>query len=435
MPRFPKAIDVFVTKIIDVFVPKIIDVVCSWAIWLGMKLHKFLIGPLPGSKENGRGRIAQFIQFVLHYPPLFRRLAVASIAWCLFWLLGVTLAAKLALWAFVVYASLILIRFFAGAPRLGQFSKIVAAMWLPIGVIAVAIYLLFVNDQGRELGIGLMDPNKRGIFLGLALVYWALNNWLSARIGLDRAFPKPEKEQELLFWGPRLVGVCAHLVAAVSLSFAAWKQPDLQGEIEWWLVPAAPLAIVLATIFVWLLDKGFVSHRYQRHEQSSTRDEQSGTRDEQSGTRDEQSGTRKLMYVVGGVELLVLSGLIGAWLFDVQPGFSSATLCVTLSALLFLILISLLRYKAPLGKGASSEARKKDAKFGRKSYNLQYPYPCRVHAGRRNGGMDLADADRTTLWIAHSRLFFFRLISCPCQSARPVDERVGTLRERCRLRR
>ena len=354
MPHIPKIIHVFFTKIIDVFVPMIVDSFCSGAIWLAMKLHKFLIGPLPSSEENvnrpilrctterGRGRIAQFIQFVLHYPPLFSRLAVASIAWCLLWLLGVALAAKLALLAFEVYASLLLIRFFASAPRLGQFGKIIAAMWLPIGVIAIAIYLLFVNDQGRELGIGLMDLNKRGIFLGLALVYWALNNWLSARIGLDRAFPEPEpepeKEQELLFWGPRIVGVCAHLVAAVSLSFAAWKQPDLQ---EWWLVPAAPLAIVLATIFVWRLDK-CLSHRYQRHEQLDT---------------------RKSMYVVGGVEFLVLLGLIAAWLFDVQPGFSSATLCVTLSALFFLILISLLRYKAPLGKGASSEARKKDAKF------------------------------------------------------------------------
>jgi hypothetical protein len=113
----------------------------------------------------------------------------------------------------------------------------------------------------------------------------------------------------------------------------------MQGRIE---SLAAPLAIVLATIFVWLLDKGYMSHRYQR---------------------EEQSGTRKLTYVVGGVELLVLSCLIAAWWFNLQPGFSSATFWVTFSALVFLIVISWLRNKAPLGKEASSEAREEDRKL------------------------------------------------------------------------
>jgi hypothetical protein len=180
---------------------KIIDGFCVWAIWLALRLQRILIGPLPSNDESGRGRIAKFIQFVLHYPPLLRRLAAAAVAWSLFRLLGWDLAAKLAFLAFEVYASLLLIRFFAGAPRLGEFGKIVAAMWLPIGVIAVAVYLLFVNDQGRELGIGLMDPNKKGPLLGLALIYWALNSWLSARIGLDRAFRKPQKASSATFLG------------------------------------------------------------------------------------------------------------------------------------------------------------------------------------------------------------------------------------------
>jgi hypothetical protein len=323
-------------------ISKLIDRFCIWAIWLALKLQNILIGPLPENGKGGRGRIAQFIQFVLHYSPLLGRLAFAAAASCLLWLLGWPLAAKLAFLACEIYASLLVIRFLAGAPRLGQFGRIVAAMWVPIAVIAVAIYLLFVNDQGRELGVGLMDPNKKGIFLGLALIYWALNNWLSARVGLDRSFRKPEKEQKLLFWGPRLVGVGAHLLAAISLSFAAWNQPDMQDGIERWLALAAPVAIVLATIFAWLLDKGFVSHRYQR---------------------DEQSATRKWVYAVGVAELFVLSGLIAAWWFDVQPGFSSATLYITLSALFFLIVISLLRNKAPLGEEASSEVREEDRKF------------------------------------------------------------------------
>jgi len=323
---------------------QLIDGFCIWAIWLALKLQNILIGPLPENGEGGRDRIAQFIQVVLHYRPLLYRLAFSAAASCLFWLAGWPLAAKLAFLASEIYASLLLIRFGAGAPRLGQFGKIVAAMWLPIAVIAVAIYLMFVNDQGRELGVGLMDPNQKGIFLGFALIYWALNNWLSARVGLDRAFRKPEKEQRLLFWGPRLVGVGAHLLAAISLSFAAWNQPDMQDGIERWLALAAPVAIVLATIFAWLLDKGFVSHRYQR---------------------DEQSATRKWVYAVGVAELFVLSGLVAAWLFEVQRGFSSATFCITISALFFLIVISWLRNKAPLGEIAPPAVGEEDRRFER----------------------------------------------------------------------
>ena len=151
-----------VSKLIDQ-VSKFIDGFC----WLALKLQNILIGPLPENGEGGRGRIAQFIQFVLHYRPLLYRLTFAAAASCLFWLAGWPLAAKLAFLASEIYASLLLIRFVAGAPRLGQFGKIVAAMWLPIAVIAVAIYLMLVNDQGRELGVGLMDPNQRWNLLRL----------------------------------------------------------------------------------------------------------------------------------------------------------------------------------------------------------------------------------------------------------------------------
>ena len=118
----------------------------------------------------------------------------------------------------------------------------------------------------------------------------------------------------------------------------------MQDGIERWLALAAPVAIVLATIFVWLLDKGFVSHRSQR---------------------DERSATRKWVYAVGVAELFVLSGLVAAWLFDVQRGFSSATIWITLSALFFLFVISLLRKKPPLGQIAPPEVREEDRKFER----------------------------------------------------------------------
>jgi hypothetical protein len=326
-------------------VSKLIDRFCIWAIWLALKLRIILIGPLPTNGNDGRGGITQFIQVVLQYRPLLYRMAIAIMACGLLEWLGWRLAANLAALAAEIYLSLLAVRWVADAPRVRHYSRIVAAMWLPITVIAAAIYLLLFNDQGRELSVGLMDPYQKGfVFLGLALVYWALNNWLSARVGLDRSFRKPEKEQALLFWGPRLVGVGAHFLAAISLSLAAWNQPDTESAIKWWPILAAPLAIVLATIFAWLLDKGFVSYRYPR---------------------DEQLSARKWTYVTGVLEFLILSGLVVSSLRDNQPGLSSATVYIAASALVFLILISVLRNKVPLGKDAPSEARKQDEKFER----------------------------------------------------------------------
>jgi hypothetical protein len=164
-------------------------------------LHTILIGPPRGDRKGG---IAQFIQFVLRYNSLALRLVAAAAVWGIGSLV----------WPF--------------SANLGFFA-FEMAMWLLIGVIAVATYLLFVNDQGREFGIGLMDSYANGPFLFLVLINWGLNNWLSARVGLARAFPQPEKEQVLLFWGPRLVGGTAHLLVAFSLSAAALSQRDLEG--------------------------------------------------------------------------------------------------------------------------------------------------------------------------------------------------------------
>src|SRR5262245_34199559 len=214
-------------------------------------LQTILIGPPCGDRKDG---IAQFIQFVLHYDSLALRLLAAAAVWGVFTWLAWPFLANLGFFAFEIYASLIAIRILTDVCQHGQLGRILAAMWLPIGVTAVAAYLLFVNDQGRELGIGLMDSYANGPFLFLVLIYWGLNNWLSARVGLARAFPQPEKEQVLLFWGPRLVGVTAHLLVAFSLSAAALSQSDPQEQIRPWLVFAAPLAILLATAFVWLLD-------------------------------------------------------------------------------------------------------------------------------------------------------------------------------------
>jgi hypothetical protein len=310
-------------------------------------LQTILIGPARGDRKGG---IAQFIQFVLHYNSLALRLFVAAAVWLVFrrWLAW-PVVAKLGFFAFEIYASLVVIRILADVSQGGQLGRILAAMWLPIGVIAVATYLLFVNNQGRELGVGLMDLNAKGPFLALVLIYWALNNWLSARVGLARAFREPEKEQVLLFWGPRLVGVTAHLLAAFSLSVAASSQPDLQG-IAPWLVWAAPLAILLATAFVWLLDYGYLS---KRSNDARSNDAQSNVA--------RRRFARKWMYLVGGAELLLFAELAFAWWSrEVPPGFLWGTLSIAASAFVFLGLISWHRRRAPLGKGASHEDREND---------------------------------------------------------------------------
>jgi len=293
----------------------------------------------PNHPAGIQGGIGRFIQTTLRYPPLLLRLVVAAIAWLAFKWLGWTVPSGLGFLAFEIYGALLALRFFADLLAYRQLGLILKAMWLPVAVMAVAVTLLFFNDQGRELGIGLMDWNERGIYLAVALVYWAFNNWLSARVGLAKNFPEPENDQFLLFWGPRLLGVCAHLAAAFSLAVAAWKQPDLQGARGLWLVAAAPVAIILATIFAWLLDKGYVSERYQE---------------------DERPLARKLMYGVGAVELLLLGGLLFAILGNEQAGLSLAALFIAGSALFFLVLVSRLRRKAPLGHNATADDRAED---------------------------------------------------------------------------
>ena len=49
--------------------------------------------------------------------------------------------------------------------------------WRPLVLVLAAAYLLFSNDQGRELGLSLMAEKVVANFLlFLALIYWATNN-------------------------------------------------------------------------------------------------------------------------------------------------------------------------------------------------------------------------------------------------------------------
>src|SRR6185312_2417242 len=169
------------------------------AILLGLVLQAVLLGPRPNPDE-GDGRLFRFLRSSLNWSSLLLRLCIALAIAPYLYILGWPTLSKLSFVAAEIYAS---------------------------------------------------------------LIYWALNNWLSARLGLARHFDRPTNDQGYVFWGPRLIGVCAHLFAALSLAFAIYLQPDPKTPgIDWLLVLAAPVTIVLATLFAWFLDWGLVSRRF-----------------------------------------------------------------------------------------------------------------------------------------------------------------------------
>jgi hypothetical protein len=214
------------------------------------------------------------------------------------------------------------------------------AMWRPLVLVLAAAYLLFANDQGRELGVSLMSGDSWGrlLFLFLALIYWAANNWHTARLGLRAAFPVPKGHEKWLFWPPRLVGVCAHLFAAINLSLAAANQPVFAASAVWPVAWTAPLAIILATALVWTLDHFLLSKRTSLQKTKLTK--------------------------IGAVALaIVLLGGIAKVAFavpSVPAGFSGGTISISASAIVFLIAISLLKRRRPLGDNATDADRDKD---------------------------------------------------------------------------
>jgi hypothetical protein len=168
--------------------------------------------------------------------------------------------------------------------KANDFWQALAAMWRPLALVLTGAFLLFFNDQGRELGVSLMIDDHGWpsfVFLFFALIYWGLNNWHSARLGIYAALeegvlgvvpanPAPDKpnrrvvygNERWLFWLSRLLGVCAHLFAAINLSLAAWRQPNFAPDslLAW----SAPFAIGVCTGLVYLFDRHALSERTPR---------------------------------------------------------------------------------------------------------------------------------------------------------------------------
>lgn len=261
--------------------------------------------------------------------------------------------------------------------------KALAAMWRPVVIVAAAGYLLFFNDQGRELGLSLLGEHY-GLstgFLFVALFYWAANTWHTARLGIDRglnngvlgappsrpshlAKTRPGRrvvrgDERWLYWPPRLLGVCAHLFAAINLSWAAWNLPlgawgdtDLSmGGFDvprWalrWLAWSAPFAIAFATAFVWAEDS---TH---------------STRSKQNASPEKLAIARWMGPAAIAGELVVFGGLayLGFYRNHVPEGFLPGTISISLSAAAFLAFISWLRnLTPPLPADASAEDRAAD---------------------------------------------------------------------------
>jgi hypothetical protein len=247
--------------------------------------------------------------------------------------------------------------------KANDFWQALAAMWRPLAVVLAGAFLLFFNDQGRELGVSLMigDDGKLGfVFLFLALIYWGLNSWHSARLGIYAALQngnlgvvpahptldKPKRRvvegnERWLFWPPRLLGVCAHFFAAINLSLAAWRQPDFApaGLLAW----TAPLAIVVFTAMVYVFDRCALSER--------------------------TPGARSLLARFAPITFAVFFLLAIAILAYVTTSHTSAptpshflwgTFTISLSAFTLLLSVSYLGRRKPLGPNASEQAREYD---------------------------------------------------------------------------
>jgi hypothetical protein len=222
--------------------------------------------------------------------PLF--LAIAAILLFVLSLILQFLIGNSRIVSFVVSLTLVavcLLIFKLGPFLRSEFARSVRAMWMPIAVTTVAGVLLFYEGQGRDLGVGLLGEGQfKLIMLCLILIYWALNNWHSARTGLNYEFvgklrspeasrgvvwlidPKGKVIGRWLFWPPRLLGVCAHLFAAVSLALASLNLVTASGggssalTLSSFLVFTAPLTIALVTVVVWAYDVAFLSENRKK---------------------------------------------------------------------------------------------------------------------------------------------------------------------------
>lgn len=165
-----------------------------------------------------------------------------------------------------------------------EFLTVIGWMWVPAAVTAIACCLLFLSDQGLDLGVALLGAWKENsvkyFLLAPVLFYWAFASWHAGRRSLDRRFPtfpalSPNQMRFLpwLRWPPRLLGICAHLFAAINLCLAVSGYLKARGEFlraDWtrfltvWvpleLITWGPvIIIVIGVIYLWSVDYSHLS--------------------------------------------------------------------------------------------------------------------------------------------------------------------------------
>ena len=253
-----------------------------------------------------------------------------------------------------------------------DFLQALGAVAFPLAVVLGAGYLLFFNDQGRELGISLMIGDRIGLWrlvlLFFALIYWGVNNWHSGRLGIHAALergelgvpplhPLPQEPhryvlkagERWLLWLPRLLGVFAHLFAAVNLSLAAWRQPAPPHWSWWaWTVVAwtAPFVILLFTALAYEFDRSAISKRDDRTHRS---------------LRNYAALAAGGLIFVAMIALSVLESYRPLHeSYRPLRAFVLGTFAISLSAFVFLVLVSWLRRDKLLGPNVSMEERAKD---------------------------------------------------------------------------
>jgi hypothetical protein len=264
------------------------------------------------------------------------------------------------IWVGVVAACALLLKTVSKVQHLLQ---ALAAMRGPLVVLGAAAYILFFNDQGREFGLSLMRSRyaSSSFFLVFALLYWSLNNWHTARLGIhaaiERGIPGGSPSQPSLLpdgnpnrgvvrgdercWPPRLLGLCPHFFATISLSLAAWGLPIAawgKSGLLRWLAWTGPLAILLATAFV-------LAERVKRSSCGIS-----------STSPNRARIARCVAWAAISGEILLLSGLggVASFLQEVPQGFIVGTITISLSAVLFLWVDSW-RDRAPPGFEGSLE--------------------------------------------------------------------------------
>ncbi|MGJ5178784.1 hypothetical protein ACQR16_27840 [Bradyrhizobium oligotrophicum] len=206
-----------------------------------------------------------------------------------------------------------------------EFARAMRAMWMPLAVTIGAAALLFYQGQGRDLGVGLLGERYFQIFmLCPILIYWALNNWHSARLGLNYEFGELTGEEFWVFWPPRVLGVCAHMAAALSLALAAWSIVTGPGtnmpSLVNCLVFAAPIIIALVTWAMWTVDVAYLSKRKKLIKPDRAK--------------------RHLLWIM--VLVVVLLGVVAIFEYvtEAVTGLTLATLSISASAAIFLFCVS-----------------------------------------------------------------------------------------------